>query len=107
MNLGGADSPAETTHKEGTVSVLELCATEVAAVPIEASAAEAIRMMLECHVGAVAVVDTEQRIAGIFTERDVLLKLALSGRDLEKTPVKEDTVISIIPAIVPKPNIKR
>ncbi|HEY7617003.1 MAG TPA: CBS domain-containing protein, partial [Terriglobales bacterium] len=44
---------------------------------------------LQRHVGAVAVVDSERRIAGIFTERDVLLKLALSGRDLETTPVRE------------------
>jgi len=71
------------------MSVLELCATEVAAVPLEATAAEAIRMMLERHVGAVAVIDSQKRIAGIFTERDVLLKLALSGRDLEKTPVRD------------------
>jgi len=71
------------------MSVLELCSTEVAAVPVEATAAEAIRMMLDRHVGAVAVIDAQKRIAGIFTERDVLLKLALSGRDLEKTPVRE------------------
>ena len=71
------------------MSVLELCSTEVAAVPVEATAAEAIRMMLDRHVGAVAVIDAQKRIAGIFTERVVLLKLALSGRDLEKTPVRE------------------
>jgi len=71
------------------MSVLELCGTEIAAVPVEATAAEAIRLMLERHVGAVAVIDAQHRIAGIFTERDVLLKLALSGRDLEKLPVRE------------------
>jgi len=32
-------------------------------------------------VGAVAVVDSESVVAGIFTERDVLKKVALSGRD--------------------------
>lgn len=71
------------------MSVLELCDSEVAAVSVEASAAQAIRMMLERHVGAVGVVDSEGRIAGIFTERDVLRKFALSGRDPEKTPVRE------------------
>jgi len=71
------------------MSILELCQTDVASVPVEATAAEAIRLMLEHHVGAVAVIDREKRIAGIFTERDVLLKLALSGRDLEKTAVTE------------------
>jgi len=71
------------------MSVLELCATEVAAVSTESTAAEAIRLMLERHVGAVAVIDAQRRIAGIFTERDVLLKLALSGRDLETLPVRD------------------
>lgn len=71
------------------MSVLELCDLEVAAVAVEASAAQAIRSMLDHHVGAVGVVDSEKRVAGIFTERDVLRKLALSGRDPEKTPVRE------------------
>jgi CBS domain-containing protein len=71
------------------MTILEICDSEVATVPVEASAAEAIRMMLDYHVGAVGVVDSEKRIAGIFTERDVLRKLALSGYDPERTPVRE------------------
>lgn len=71
------------------MSVLELCDSEVAAVSVEASVADAIRLMLEQHVGAVGVIDSERRVAGIFTERDVLRKLALSGRDPAKTPVRE------------------
>ncbi|HVO81296.1 MAG TPA: CBS domain-containing protein [Terriglobales bacterium] len=71
------------------MGVLELCDAEVAAVRADASVADAIRMMLERHVGAVGVVDREGRVAGIFTERDVLRKLALSGRDPEQTPVRE------------------
>ena len=39
--------------------------------------------------GAVAVVDSENRVAGIFTERDVLKKFALSGHDPSKIPVKD------------------
>ncbi len=71
------------------MSVLELCDADVAAIRVEASAADAIRMMLDRHVGAVGVVDTEGRVAGIFTERDVLRKLALTGRDPEKAPVRD------------------
>jgi CBS domain-containing protein len=70
-------------------SILELCDPEVAWVPAEASAADAIRLMLDRHVGAVAVVDSERRVAGIFTERDVLRKLALSARNPETVPVRE------------------
>jgi CBS domain-containing protein len=71
------------------MSVLEFCDPVAAAVSLEASVADAIRTMLERRVGAVAVIDSEKRVAGIFTERDVLRKLALSGRDPEKTPVRE------------------
>jgi CBS domain-containing protein len=71
------------------MSVLELCDAETAVVTLQASVAEAIRTMLERRVGAVAVIDSERYVAGIFTERDVLRKLALSGRDPETTPVRE------------------
>ncbi len=71
------------------MSLLELCDQEAAAVEVEASAAEAIRLMLDRRVGAVGVIDKDRRVAGIFTERDVLRKLALSGRDPEKTPVRD------------------
>jgi CBS domain-containing protein len=71
------------------MSVLELCDLEAAAVPLESSAADAIHLMLDRRVGAVAVLDEERRVAGIFTERDVLRKLALSPRDPHDTPVRE------------------
>jgi len=71
------------------MNVLELCDPEAAAVPMEANVADAIHKMLDFHVGAVAVVDAEKRVAGIFTERDVLRKFSLSGRDPAHTPVRE------------------
>ena len=71
------------------MSVLEMCDPEAAAVSVEASAADAIRTMLDRHVGAVGVVDSEGRVAGIFTERDVLRKLALESHDPERTPVRD------------------
>ena len=71
------------------MSILKLCDVDVAAVRVEANAADAIRMMLDRHVGAVGVVDSEGRVAGIFTERDVLRKLSLTGRDPGGTPVRE------------------
>jgi CBS domain-containing protein len=71
------------------MSVLELCDPEAATVSLQASVADAIRNMLNHHVGAVAVVDSDRRVAGIFSERDVLRKLALSKRDPETTSVRE------------------
>ena len=70
------------------MSILRLCDQESATVPPESTVAEAIRLMLARRVGAVVVVDAN-RVVGIFTERDVLRKLALSGRDPEKNPGAE------------------
>src|SRR6201990_1470020 len=70
------------------MNLLQLCDPETAAVPVEASAGDAVRKMLDYHVGAVGVVDREGRVAGIFTERDVLRKLTLTGLNPETTPVR-------------------
>ena len=71
------------------MGLLKLCDEKPPTVGIEATAAEAIQVMLDKSVGGVAVVDAEHRVAGIFTERDVLRKLALSGLDPHKIPVRE------------------
>jgi CBS domain-containing protein len=82
------------------MSVLELCEPNPATIGPEASAADAIRLMLARRVGAVAVVDSEKRIAGIFTERDVLRKLALNSVDPEKTSLR-DTMTSSVELATP------
>ena len=71
------------------MSVLHICELNPAAVSPETSVADAIRHMLDAHVGAVVVVDSAHVVAGIFTERDVLKRLALSGRDPATTAIRE------------------
>lgn len=86
------------------MGLLHLCDDHPAAVQPETSAAEAIRLMLQHRVGAVTVVDQNQVVTGVFTERDVLRKLALSGRDPARTPVADlmtTPVILATPATTP------
>jgi CBS domain-containing protein len=71
------------------MTILEMCDANAATVSVEATAEQAIQTMLDRRVGAVAVVDENQRVAGIFTERDVLRRLSLSGREPAKTLVRE------------------
>ena len=71
------------------MGLLHLCDEHPAVVRPHATAAEAIQIMLEHRVGAGTVVDEQNVVAGVFTERDVLRKLALSGRDPNQTPVSE------------------
>jgi CBS domain-containing protein len=71
------------------MGVLKLCGRRLSTVPVTASVAEAVQLMISNEVGAVAVIDDEGIVAGMFTERDLLEKFALSGRDPHRTPVRE------------------
>ena len=66
-----------------------MCEGQPATVHLQDSVADSIRQMLKKGVGAVAVVDGEGAVVGVFSERDVMKKLALSGRDPESIPVAE------------------
>jgi CBS domain-containing protein len=71
------------------MNVLNYCVADPAQIPLTASAADAIQAMINRGMGAAAVVDENQIVAGIFTERDVLKKIALSGRDPKTIPIHE------------------
>ena len=83
------------------MGLLHLCDEHPAAVNPQTSAAEAIQVMLQHRVGAVTIVDQDGVVAGVFTERDVLRKLVLSGRDPAQTPVSE---LMTSPAILATPS---
>lgn len=71
------------------MSLIQWCDEGPATVSLEATVGQAIRTMIDKAVGAVAVVDEHGVVAGMFSERDVLAKFALSGRDPATTPVRE------------------
>jgi CBS domain-containing protein len=64
----------------------------------ETSVAEAIRLMQEQHVGCI-LVEEAGRLVGIFTERDVLNKVAGSTQDPAQTAV--ETVMTADPEALP------
>ena len=71
------------------MSLLQWCDEGPATVSLQATVEDAVLTMLDKSVGAVAVVDEHGVVAGMFTERDVLAKFALSGRDPKTTLVRE------------------
>jgi CBS domain-containing protein len=71
------------------MSILDWCGGHVSTVSVLATVGEAVELMINNVVGAVAVVDDQGVVAGMFTERDVLEKFALSGRSPHTTPVRE------------------
>lgn len=56
---------------------------------------EACKLMADNKIGAVLIVDKEQRLAGIFTERDALNKILAAGVDPDKTPLSKVMVKDI------------
>ena len=70
-----------------TIAALEpaepICLGETATV------AEAIACMLERRQAGVLIVDSTGRLAGIFTERDVLTRVAGAGRDVTRTVLQD------------------
>lgn len=71
------------------MSLLQIADQNPTVASFDSTVAEAIHNMLDNHVGAVCVVDNEGRVAGICTERDIMRRFALSGRDPNATPVRD------------------
>lgn len=70
-----------------TVRLLE--PSEPLMLPGETSVQDAIGQMVAQHRAAVVVVDGEGRLSGIFTERDVLIRVLGERRDPAHTPLAE------------------
>lgn len=68
------------------MSLLKIASVPPASVAPSASVLEAVEVMAEHAVGAVAVVD-DGHLLGIFTERDVMLRVVLRHRHPKDTRV--------------------
>jgi CBS domain-containing protein len=60
---------------------------ELISVPASATVAEAVRVMTERRIGAVLIMNEDDLVSGIFTERDVLTRVVHAGRDPGTTPI--------------------
>ena len=69
----------------------------VVAVPEDATIVEAAQAMMDRNVGMVAVLDGD-RLAGLFSERDVVRRVVAVGRDPSATPVSEVVTTDIVTA---------
>ena len=70
---------------------------EVVVVDVATSVAQAARVMSERQIGAVPVVDGD-RVAGVFTERDVLARVVAAGVDPATTPVSSVMTTNLVTA---------
>ncbi len=78
-------------------SILENKGSMVLSVKEDDSVFDAISLMAEVNIGAV-LVQQDDRISGIFTERDYLQKIALKSRSSRQTLVGEVMTSPVISA---------
>lgn len=60
---------------------------ELVSVEASATVAEAVAVMADRDVGAVLIMTEDRLVGGIFTERDLLLRVVRAGLDPKSTPV--------------------
>lgn len=70
------------------MGLLKIASTPAAVVTTQSSVTDAVKRMSEKRVGAVAVLEHGQ-LVGIFTERDVTLRVVLEGRDPKTTTMSD------------------
>jgi CBS domain-containing protein len=56
-------------------------------VPASATVGDAVALMVEREIGAVLVMTEDGLVAGIFTERDLLMRVVHAGLDVKSTPI--------------------
>ena len=68
-------------------AILDLKGRNVFTASPNMTVAEAAKIISEKRIGAIVIVGMENRISGIFTERDVVHAIAKSGKDCLDQPV--------------------
>jgi CBS domain-containing protein len=77
------------------MSILRIAKALTATVAPSATVMESVRRMKEANVGAVVVVDGGV-LQGMFSERDLMVRIVLEKRDPEKTWVKDVMTTDVV-----------
>lgn len=70
---------------------------ELVAAPPTASVLQVAQLMTEAHVGALCILE-DDHLVGIFSERDLMTRVVVAGRDLHTTRVGEVMTRSVMTA---------
>lgn len=66
-----------------------VCEREPYFVRDSATALDAAEFMASRNIGAVCVLDPDDRLVGIFSERDLLKRVVVEGREPRSVPIRE------------------
>ncbi len=70
------------------MGLLRITRMPLVTVGVNATVMDAVRTMNREDIGAIAVVEND-RLAGIFSERDLMNRVLLKKRDPEQTPIRD------------------
>lgn len=70
------------------MSLQKFCRKPVAKISTDVNIVEACRMLEERNVGCL-IVESDEKLCGVITDRDIALKVTGAQRDPQKTTVKE------------------
>lgn len=63
------------------MTIAKICTRNPVTATRETTVAEAAQRMRQCHVGDVVVLDSNQKPAGIVTDRDIVISVVATGLD--------------------------
>jgi len=72
-----------------TGQLIERKGHHVITISPDATVKDAAKLMSDHHIGAVMAIKSNEEVAGIFTERDVMRRVVAEGRDAATTRVRD------------------
>ena len=91
LDLAAFDIPTAQDRVEASVmsdSVRSLKPKPLVTIGVKALLGDALQLMVDKEIGALIVIDDQQRLAGILTERDYLMKVVGQIADYARQPLR-------------------
>jgi CBS domain-containing protein len=91
-DLTSLDRPAPQDRVESSLmqdTVGKLGSGPPVTVPLGTSVAQAVQILIDKEVGALLIVDQSGLLVGIFSERDLLVKVAGADKELTALPIEQ------------------
>lgn len=87
--LGSRVSAKRKAHPEETAQVWRAMSKHVAAIDAEAPVADAAERLAEQDVGVLAICQAGDRLSGVITDRDIVVRVIAQGLDPDQLTVGE------------------
>lgn len=77
-------------------AILKLKGRDVVTAPPDTPLSEIARMLGEHKIGSIVIVDKDKNVAGIVSERDIVLELARAGASVLQEPAEDFMTKSVV-----------